>query len=91
MKIDNLKISAQMVYHIAFTTEHNIKYEYRIIAPDNLVNGRKFYSETVTKKRANSYNNFGKSNTFYYFQDTPKGKEFKSMKDLLASINIDIP
>lgn len=79
-------VTGKMLMHIAFTTEHIMRNEYTIKG-EGLLNDRKFYGETSTKKRKNSMN-FGKSDTIYYFLDTPKGKEFKTISELLASKNL---
>lgn len=76
-------IEGKMLMHIAFTTEHIMRNEYTIKG-EGLLNDRKFYGETSTKKRKNSMN-FGKSDTIYYFPETPKGQEFKDITSLLES------
>ena len=72
---------------MAFDTCHQAKYEITIIAPGNLLNGRKFYRETSTKKRKGSYGSFGKSGTVFYFDMT--GEIFKTGEELLKSIGIE--
>ena len=88
MKIEGLQIQSQMRSHLAMRTYHLALYEHTLIAPGNLINGRKFYSEIKTSKSKNG--NFGKSKSYYYFSDTPENKEFNSIEDLLKSINIEI-
>ncbi len=83
-----VKIKSEMIMHMAFDTYHLMKRKHTIIAPGNLINGREFYSETKTKKRKGTYGNFGKAETFYYFENTPKGEEFKTGKELLESIGL---
>jgi len=90
MKIKGIKFKREGLCHMALSNCHLMKDKITIIAPGNLVNGRVFYAETNTKKRAGEYGSFGKSTTYYYFEDTPKGKEFSDIKSLLASINIEI-
>jgi len=88
MKIDGLKIESKMLSHMAFDTAHLMKHECTIVAPDNLINGRKFYREVYTKKRKNSIDGFGKSETIFYFDNNDS--VFKTIEELLKSINIDL-
>jgi hypothetical protein len=82
MKIEDLKFESQMVCHMALETAHLLKYEITIIAPGQFINGRKFYVETMTKKRKRG--GFGKSETVYYF--LPDAEVFSTAKDLINSI-----
>ena len=84
----DVQIKSEMIMHMALDTEHLIKRKHTIIVPGNLINGREFFSETKTKKRKGTYGNFGKAETFYYFESTPKGEEFKTGKELLESIGL---
>ena len=88
MKIKDLKIEGKMICHMAFDTAHLMKHELTILAPDNLVNGRKFYKETKTKKRKGQYGSFGKSETIYYFDS--ESQTFETINELLKSIGIDV-
>jgi len=88
MKIEGLQIQSRMTSHLAMSTYHLMLREHTLIAPGNLINGRKFYSEVKTSKSKNG--NFGKSKSYFYFSDTPKNEEFNTIEDLLKSINIEI-
>jgi hypothetical protein len=77
-------VEGKMLMHIAFETVHQIKYEYTIKG-EGFLNDRIFYGEISTPKRKNSFGKFGKPSKIYYFNDTPKGKEFKDIPSLLAS------
>jgi len=79
-----VSVKSQMVMHMALETEHLLKKEYTIIAPDYLVNDRKFYSETITKKHKGQFGKFGKSETIWYFD--PEVETFKTGIELLKSI-----
>ena len=87
MKIKDLKIESEMICHMAFDTAHLMKHELTIIAPGNLINGRKFYKETETKKRRGSYGSFGKTKTIYYFDSV--SQTFETIEDILKSIGIE--
>lgn len=87
MKVEGLKIEGKMLSHMAFDTAHIMKHELTIIAPGNLINGRKFYREVITKKRKGSIGGFGKSETVFYFDvDSPV---YKTIEELLNSIGIE--
>jgi hypothetical protein len=79
-------IERQMVCHMAFDTEHILKYEYTIITPDEFDNMRKFYSETITKKHKGQFGKFGKSETVWYFDNSKE--VFKTGIELLNSIGL---
>ena len=88
MIIDGLKIEGKMLYHMALDTAHIMKHELTIIAPGNLINGRKFYREVITKKRKGSIGEFGKSETVFYFNTD--STIYKTIGELLKSINIEL-
>jgi len=77
-------VEQKMLCHMAFTTAHQMKYEYTIKG-EGLLNDRKFYGEFHTPKRKNSFNSWGKTSCVFYFAETPKGGEFKDIPSLLAS------
>jgi len=85
----DIKLEQKFYSHLAFDSFHLLKHEYTIILKGNLINGRKFYGETKTNKSKKT-GRFGKASTFYYFSDTKKGDEFKSIKELLESIGLSI-
>jgi hypothetical protein len=80
MKIEDLKFERKMLIHMALKSEYLLKSEITIICSNPFVNGRKFYSETITKKRGMT---FGKSETVYYFNSDIV---YKTVKELLDSI-----
>ena len=80
-----ITIERRMISHMAFDNCHMLKHEYTI---KGLLTERKFYGEIKTKKRKGFYGKFGKSESFYYFEDTPEGEEFKTKWDLLKSLGI---
>lgn len=88
MEIEGLKIEGRMLSHMAFDTAHLMMHEFTIIAPGNLINGRKFYREIKTPKRKNSIGSFGKSESVFYFDH--ESETFNSVGELLKSIGIDL-
>jgi len=87
-KLIEVEITRSMRSHLAMETEHILQYEYTIITPDAFENKRKFYSETITKKRKGQFGKFGKSETVYYFE--PDGKMFTTGIELLESIGLKL-
>ncbi|MEN6569010.1 MAG: hypothetical protein ABFC18_03255 [Rikenellaceae bacterium] len=82
-KMRKVNIERKALMHIAFSTEHIMRYQY-LVTYKHLLNPIVFYSEHITKKRKNGFGEFGKTSSIYYFPDTPKGKEFHDIKELLA-------
>ena len=87
-ELQKIKIERNMLCHMALDTEHILKYEYTIITPDQFDNQRKFYSETITKKRKGEFGKFGKSETVFYID--LKGLTFKTITELLESLGLTI-
>lgn len=83
-----LTLESRMISHMAFDTFHLLKNEFTIKG-EGLPNDRVFYSETKTPKRRGEYGKFGKPQTFYYFESTEKGKEFKTVIELLDSVGLN--
>ena len=88
MNLDSIKLESKMVCHMAFDTVHMMKYEHTITdAEVKFLIGRKFYSEHHTPKRKGQFGEFGKSKSYFYFEGTDKGKEYKTVRELLNTIN----
>ena len=89
MELKTIKLESKMLSHMSLDTMHISQTEY-LIKGNCLLNDRIFIGESYTKKSRGIYGKFGKSTSLYYFRDTVKGKEFKSIEKLLKSVNLKL-
>jgi len=84
--MDKLTIQSQMISHMSLSTSHHSLTKYTVKNKDVVV--CEFIGESKIRKRKGTYGEFGKSESLWYFSDTPRGKEFKTIEELLKSVNI---
>jgi hypothetical protein len=65
------------------------KSEITILCDDSAINGKKFYSESKTRRKLYGNGIDGSTSSCFYFDDTPPGKEFSTIHELLKAINIE--
>jgi hypothetical protein len=78
------------IMHMTFARCYLSKSEITILCDDSVINGKKFYSESKTRRKLHGTVIDGSTSTCFYFDDTPPGKEFKTIQELLKTINIKL-